>query len=126
MTQEYIGTKIVTAWPADKDGEPGYGVKYQDGYTSWSPKDVFEESYLAIGHVSDKPLFLQRLIGERAQLASNTAKIKQFMKSSAFMELSVDHRVLLRTQKEWMEHYLDTLARRVELLLSEQEKLSAV
>ena len=25
--------------------EPGYRVRYQDGYESWSPKDVFEEAY---------------------------------------------------------------------------------
>ena len=46
MTHKYIGTKIVTAWAAlGKDGAEGYGVKYQDGYTSWSPKAAFEEAY---------------------------------------------------------------------------------
>lgn len=45
MTRKYIGTKIVTAYPQEKDGKPGYGVIYADGYTSWSPKEVFEESY---------------------------------------------------------------------------------
>jgi hypothetical protein len=45
MTHRYIGTKEVVAWAADKDGKPGYGVKYADGYTSWSPKEAFEESY---------------------------------------------------------------------------------
>ena len=46
MTHKYIGTKIVTAWPATgKDDLPGYGVKYEDGYTSWSPKEVFEAAY---------------------------------------------------------------------------------
>lgn len=46
MTHKYIGTKIITAWSAlGKDGIPGYGVKYEDGYTSWSPKDVFEAAY---------------------------------------------------------------------------------
>jgi len=48
MTRKYIGTKIVTAYPQEKDGTPGYGVIYADGYTSWSPKEVFEESYRAI------------------------------------------------------------------------------
>lgn len=47
MTHKYIGTKVITAWPAEKDGQPGYGVKYADGYMSWSPKDVFEEAYRA-------------------------------------------------------------------------------
>lgn len=48
MTKKYIGTKIITAFPQEKDGNPGYGVIYVDGYTSWSPKEVFEESYRAI------------------------------------------------------------------------------
>lgn len=45
MTHRYIGTKEVTAWAADKEGHAGYGVKYADGYTSWSPKSQFEEAY---------------------------------------------------------------------------------
>lgn len=45
MTHRYIGTKEVVAWQAEKDGQPGYGVKYADGYTSWSPKAAFEEAY---------------------------------------------------------------------------------
>ena len=50
MTKEYVGVKLVTAWPQDgKDGQPGYAVKYEDGYTSWSPKDVFEAAYAAVG-----------------------------------------------------------------------------
>ena len=41
--QEFIGTKIIQAEPQkDAEGEDGYKVVYEDGYTSWSPKDVFE------------------------------------------------------------------------------------
>lgn len=59
--EKYIGTKIIEAEPAyrcegkiyPKNGpypksmnlEDGYRVRYQDGYESWSPKDVFEEAY---------------------------------------------------------------------------------
>ena len=60
--KQYIGTKIVEAAPAIRKGgkaydltwpipksmepeEPGYRVRYPDGYESWSPKDVFEEAY---------------------------------------------------------------------------------
>lgn len=49
MTKYYIGVKQVLAWPQDKDGAPGYAVKYPDGYTSWSPKEVFEAAYLLQG-----------------------------------------------------------------------------
>jgi len=45
MTHKYIGVKIITAWAAERDGKPGYGVKYEDGYTSWSPKAIFETAY---------------------------------------------------------------------------------
>ena len=60
--EQYIGTKIIEAAPAIRKGgkvydltwpipksmepeEPGYRVRYPDGYESWSPKDVFEEAY---------------------------------------------------------------------------------
>ena len=48
----YIGTKIIQAEPmddpnppAEEDPLPGYKVVYEDGYESWSPKDVFERCY---------------------------------------------------------------------------------
>lgn len=41
----FIGTKIIQAEPATKDGKDGYRVIYPDSYESWSPKDVFEEAY---------------------------------------------------------------------------------
>ena len=52
MTHRYIGTKEVLAWAAQKDGKDGYGVKYEDGYTSWSPLDAFCNAYrLAEGDI---------------------------------------------------------------------------
>ena len=66
----YIGTKIIQAEPAYRvsndhahhiivtnpadayanypDVEEGYRVRYQDGYESWSPKEVFEKAYLPL------------------------------------------------------------------------------
>ena len=56
----YIGCKVIQARPmsrkefmerfkgeevADADDARGYLVRYPDGYTSWSPKGVFEEAY---------------------------------------------------------------------------------
>ena len=43
--EQFIGTKIVKAEPMAKDGQPGYKVVYEDGYESWSPKDVFNNAY---------------------------------------------------------------------------------
>lgn len=48
----YIGTKIIQAEPAEKDGKDGYKVVYPDGYESWSPKDVFEEAYREVTGMS--------------------------------------------------------------------------
>lgn len=60
--KKYVGMKIINARPCtadeadeildrkvcrdnvDEEGN-GYLVKYKDGYTSWSPKKVFEEAY---------------------------------------------------------------------------------
>ena len=50
MTQHYIGSKQIVAWPEVKEGSDGYAVKYPDGYISWSPKDTFEAAYLPQGH----------------------------------------------------------------------------
>lgn len=52
MEKHYYGTKQITAWPEDRDGKPGYGVRYADGYTSWSPKAAFEEAYRESGSMS--------------------------------------------------------------------------
>lgn len=67
--EQYIGTKTVMAEPMLK-GEAydsrlvsagcvveseeqraidGYLVEYEDGYQSWSPKDVFEKAYKPAG-----------------------------------------------------------------------------
>lgn len=67
--KHYIGSKIVKAWPAVRyqrspeikpeyaevgdvipvgaTTQDGYRVQYEDGYLSWSPKDVFEKAYRA-------------------------------------------------------------------------------
>jgi hypothetical protein len=59
--KKYLGVKVVHAEPMsedtfistvknqdiphNKEDRPGYKVVYEDGYTSWSPKDVFEKAY---------------------------------------------------------------------------------
>ena len=82
---QYIGTKIIEAAPAVRKGgkvydltwpiprsmepeEPGYRVRYQDGYESCSPKDVFERAYLPL-HVNpdlktDRPSVSQKMVDE--------------------------------------------------------------
>lgn len=60
MLETYIGTKIVQGEPQtcqkdshnSKVGDPGYKVVYEDGYISWSPKDVFEAAYHKIDELN--------------------------------------------------------------------------
>ena len=48
MKKVYICAKIITAYPKDKDDKPGYAIEYPGGYTTWCPKQVFEETYRRI------------------------------------------------------------------------------
>lgn len=73
--EQYIGTKMIQAEPAwritDRTGhryiqtkdvnaccengskiEDGYRVVYEDGYESWSPKEVFEAAYRPISGIN--------------------------------------------------------------------------
>ena len=51
--KKYLGVKVIQAEPAVRSegnlSNDGYTVIYEDGYRSWSPKDVFEKAYKEIG-----------------------------------------------------------------------------
>lgn len=93
----YIGVKIIQAEPAIRKGgkvyaegeaiprsmepvEQGYKVIYEDGYTSWSPEDVFEKAYRKFG--SDKNTVTQEDVDgfiskvEVIQLGDKTTVVK--------------------------------------------------
>lgn len=113
MTQHYIGTKIITAWESEKDGVDGYAVKYSDGYTSWSPKGVFEAAYVAMGHVGSLPPHVQRVIGEKANLDAQRSKLLAFFETDLFKGLSPKEQQLLVTQATCMGEYSEILADRL-------------
>ena len=68
--QKYLGVKLISAEPCSQDqfagaknlgdlsklhggiDKEGYKVVYKDGYTSWSPKDVFEKAYREVNGMS--------------------------------------------------------------------------
>lgn len=81
----YYGTKRINAEPQLRDGNAGYKVVYEDGYTSWSPRSTFEGCYredgqMAFGHALqaltdgkrvrrddwDEGIFLFRVMGGTA------------------------------------------------------------
>lgn len=45
----YVGVKAVTAWPVDRDGQPGYAMRHYNGYTTWSPAVPFQKFYFQLG-----------------------------------------------------------------------------
>lgn len=53
--KSYIGCKLVSAEPMEKDGKEGYKVVYADGYESWSPKETFEKAYIEVNDNKDLP-----------------------------------------------------------------------
>ena len=81
--KKYIGTKLIEAepmtrgeyneyrgWtiPADENpADEGYLVRYSDSYVSWSPKEVFDKSYLVVDDNENLPSGVsigQRMVDE--------------------------------------------------------------
>lgn len=124
--KKYIGTKLVQATPAIRKGgkvylptdaiprtmevaEEGYKVVYEDGYESWSPKDVFEKAYqVAETHVD-------RMLIERKDLSEKFEKCLSFTSSDEFREIVKDDNqaFLLVLQRELMGRYLEVLNHRL-------------
>lgn len=113
MTQHYIGTKQIMAWAQDKYGQPGYAVKYADGYISWSPKDVFEAAYLPMGHVGHLPPHQQRVIGEKIQLDDKLEKLTAFLESPRYAALDSGEQHRLSIQVNAMRTYSRILGERI-------------
>ena len=90
--KKYLGVKVVSATPqfkcirdvarSNEDAEvlylenvddvennlykinDGYKVIYEDGYISWSPKDVFEKAYKEVGNYNSLILDANTITGE--------------------------------------------------------------
>jgi hypothetical protein len=99
----------------DQAPEPGYAVKYPDGYVSWSPKAVFEAAYLPMGHVGHLPPHQQRVIGEKVQLDDKIGKLSAFFDTDLFKGLPAKENELLTAQLGAMVEYSSLLAERIAL-----------
>lgn len=117
---KYIGKKEVKAIPmtaneavqkgykvGNHENEDGYEVEYNDGYKSWSPKQVFDDSY----RVADT--FLDRLKIENEELSWRIIKLNDFINSEAFANLGSDDRTLLEEQRGIMYSYKRVLEERI-------------
>jgi hypothetical protein len=116
MTQKYYGSKVVTAWKAEKDGEQGYGVKYEDGYTSWSPRLTFEAAYIPMGHTDSLPGWQERIVAEYIQLRDRSNKLQAYLDSQE-LEQTIDSVALdlIEEQAAIMLQYLEVLDLRMGL-----------
>lgn len=89
----------------------GYYVEYDNGYVSWSPKDVFEKAY----KLAESPL--DRLHIEYNELMDKHNKLVLFLGRKDAVEIAGENQVaLMEQQKIQMHDYLLTLKERIELL----------
>lgn len=126
-----IGTKTVSATPAwridgkvyPKDGqvprsmnrEDGYKVVYEDGYESWSPKDVFEKAYKIT------ETYFDRLQIEHDELTQKYDKCEDFVTSQNFRDVVKDDypAFLLLLQRNVMNRYGSVLEQRMAIAKGE-------
>lgn len=134
--KKYIGTKEVSATPAwqidgtiyPKDGvvprsmnrKDGYKVVYENGYESWSPKDVFEKAY------KPSETVLDRLKIERYELRERIEKLEALLGNEINEGVKkaggVPQAALLIIQRSHMVNYLDVLETRIALLENDNKK----
>lgn len=117
--KQYTGTKTVKARPMTmgeayeckllKEGvrpsecetnKAGYLVEYEDGYLSWSPKDVFDAAY------KPSETFIERLENECNEIDARSDKVKDFIGSDRFDNLSPIAKLLLMAQNATQREYI--------------------
>ena len=125
--KKYIGTKMVSAEPMskgeafkknllksgvnvnDEDSvQEGYVVEYEDGYTSWSPKETFEKAYKVA------ETFQDRLQIEEFELNDKINKLNHFMQGEKFAALNEVQRNYMNEQYRIMVKYQEILKKRIE------------
>lgn len=123
--KKYLGTKLVTAKPMTrveaevilgKDIKPakqeysgeGYLVRYEDGYQSWSPKEVFDKAYKPAGN------FLGRLIIERDEVQQRLSSLTSALMQEDFQEkVGSKQYYWMQEQRNAMEIYVEVLNKRI-------------
>lgn len=129
--KKYIGTKVVEAKPMNEiDAESigyarensdnhewreGYHVRYTnpDGsfYDSWSPKDVFERSYI----IAESPQ--DRIKMELSNITNKLLKLRNFLyiKEHSVDTVGIHQYSLMVAQEHAMRLYKDILEKRLSL-----------
>lgn len=139
IMEKYLGVKLISAEPCSQDqsagaknfgdlsklhggiDKEGYKVVYEDGYTSWSPKDVFEKAYVKYQPYRDMTRvdgenqdYQMRVIVEAEQLQSKIDKLEIFIKNNVNFQLSSDkEQIRLKQQLLAMQYYVTILSERI-------------
>lgn len=127
--KQYTGTKVVNAspmtrqeyndlrgWQVPSDENPlddGYLVEYiyggqsnlegWDGYISWTPKDMFEKTYLPSEHPVD------RMIIGNSQLLAKLKALDDLLDGDKPEKISDKQWSLLQSQRAYMKGYFKVL-----------------
>lgn len=109
-----IPTKIVTAWPQDQDGEPGYAVQDADGAVSWSPKALVDESWLPVGYLESLNPHEQRHVAHMEQMIERADQLEAFMETERYAGLTEDEQELMRAKKDILGIYIGVLIEQIE------------
>lgn len=123
--KKYLGTKLVTAKPMTRveaevilgkfikpskqeySGE-GYLVRYEGGYQSWSPKEVFDKAYKPADN------FLDRLIIERDEVQQRLSSLTSALMQEDFQEkVGSKQYYWMQEQRNAMEIYVEVLNKRI-------------
>ena len=92
---------------SEKDN-PGFYVRYQDGYESWSPAETFCKAY----KIADTPL--DRMIIEHQELRDKINKLNEIMCRKEFRDFNYKQHILLKMQHRVMIEYSLILKERIE------------
>ena len=132
--KQYLGVKLISAEPMNKyefwmnlkgvdcteDNEEGYKVVYEDGYTSWSPKKVFEIAYREIKLLEDLSLtkellpHQQRVHVEAVDLDTKIKALYTFiLENPIYTTLPPEEQDRLVKQAQAMQYYFGILIERI-------------
>lgn len=110
MLGDFIETRKRNPYANDPNLHPidekGYLVVYEDGYESWSPKEVFEQAYSPI------ETFVERLHTEATQLDQRIIKLQNFIHSDKFKDLELWERESMYEQLALMRAYCNIVSQR--------------
>lgn len=105
--------KVPSSSEMDNDG---YMVKYNNGYFSWSSKDVFEESYMKAES------YIDRMLIEKKELDYKVENLEVFMASHKFNHQIDDiQKIMLSAQWAMMKSYSEVLGVRIKLNTIDEE-----